>query len=159
MSVTEYWKRCSAFLLMFPILLVSFLDLIIYIVNLKKYVFLFMSPLGLFYFSSIFYHLTFIIAAELQCISKLSSYLFLIFLLHYASVFWWWPPLFLHTLVNPFLPLYCSQFLLCGNTPPFQHTFLVFLVPCRGCSAHYSTFSWNKRVNKGEKGGKETCYF
>lgn len=86
----------------FPILLVSFLVLIICIFKLKKYVFLFRSLLGLFYLSSIFYHHTFFSAVELQGILKLSSYLLLILLFHDSSIFWWWPPLFSHILVNLF---------------------------------------------------------
>ena len=71
-----------------------------------------------FFFPSLFYHHSSFSIAELQCILKLGSYLFLILLFLDSSIF---PDddllFFPHILVNHFLPLDSSQFLLCGNTP------------------------------------------
>lgn len=145
----------------FPTHPVSFLDLIICIFRLQIYVFLLGSPFGFFSFPFLFYHHSSFSIAELQCILKLGSYLFLILLFLDSSVFpdddflffFFFPP---HILVNHFLPLDSSQFLLCGNTPAsriFLRTSLVFLIPWRGGSTPYSTFPWN-RGQKSKQGGK-----
>lgn len=146
--------------MVFPVLPVSFLYLIICIFRLQKYVFLLESPLGLFSFSSLFYyHLSFSIA-ELQCILKLHSYLFLILLFLDSSVFPDDDPLVFFTYVCQ--PL--SALALLTVSPLWAYNSVSHL--------HFCTLLWlffiphviphfcgteSKRINNGEKGASETC--
>lgn len=100
----------------------------------------------LFFFPALFYHHSSFCTVELQCILKLGSYLFLIFFLILCFP-WWWsfffssPHIYLSTTFSPWIVYSFSsvQIHLC-LTPPFLHSSLVFLIPCRGSSTCYATF-------------------
>lgn len=168
--MTVYWNRCSAFLpsMAFPMLPVSFLDLIIHIFRLQKYVGLVESPLGLFAFSSL---LSFIIVLLLALQNSMHFEIrFLTF--SHSSLSWFlcfpWPrslfppTIYLSTTFSPeTLHSFSSMEIQFCLTSPFQCTSLVVLIPCRAVSTHYSLFPY-KRGQRNEqrgKGARETCSF
>lgn len=122
-----------------------------------------------FFFPSSFYHHSSFSIAERQCILKSASYLFLILLFLDSSVFpWLWSPFFFsHIFVNHFLPLDSSQFLLFENTPLSVSHYLFcallwyFWLPAEVVLHLIPHFlgTEEKRMNKRERGARETCSF
>lgn len=170
--MTEYWNRCSSSLpsMEFPILPVTILDLIIRIFRLQKYVILLGSPLGLFSFSSLL-HFIIILLSALQNVNAFwnqvpiffSFFSFLIPLFSLIMI----PFFFSHIFVNHFLPLDSSQFLLFENTPLSVSHYLFcallwyFWLPAEVVLHLIPHFlgTEEKRMNKREKGARETCSF
>lgn len=121
-----------------------------------------------FFFPSSFYHHSSFSIAEPQCILKLGSCLFLILLFLDSSIFPDYVLLFFpHIFVNHFLHLDSSQFLLCENTPLSVSHYLFcallwyFWFPAEVVLHLIPHFlgTEEKRVNRREKGARETCSF
>lgn len=153
----------------FPTHPVSFLDLIICIFRLQIYVFLLGSPFGFFSFPFLFYHHSSFSIAELQCILKLGSYLFLILLFLDSSVFpdddflffFFFPHIYLSTTFSPWtlhsfssVEIHLPHASFCALLWYFwfPEEVVLHLIP------HFLGTE-DKRVNKGEKGVRETCSF